>query len=376
MTARRIGFVWDNFGPLHVDRCNAVAAGDKAEVFGYELFATSAQYDWVQPVAESFTKRTLFADGDWAKRSAPRIAAALVDAILSDRCEAVFLAHYDQPAILLAAIRLRLRGVAAFTMGCSKYDDAPRKAWREWMKRQFHRPYLGGIGSPDRSMAYMRRLGLPADRVKPGYNTVDQARIRRLAEPCDGGDLPFSERPFLAVARLIPEKNFPGLFRAYRTYLDRTYLDQGAEPRRLCIAGSGPLEGTLKALALELGIADRIDWLGFVQTERVASLMRDSLCLVLPSVSETFGNVVPEALALDLPVLASTQCGAVDRLVRSGASGFTFAPGDDAALAEWLERVGNDEKLWGDLRRGARELAPMGDASVFAQSVFELVGLA
>lgn len=365
---KRIGFVWDNFGPLHADRCNAVVQTGRADVFGYQIFARSDLYEWEAPPTESFPMRTLFASGGWAEHSNLRLAHCLVESVRADGCDAVFMAHYDQLAILLASTQLGRGGTDVFTMGCSKYDDAPRKPWREWVKRQFYRPYAGGIGSPERSMDYMRQLGLPPDRVEAGYNTVDQDRIRRLAQRRDGADLGYDRRSFLIVARLIPQKNFETLFRSYRQYLARV-----EQPRKLVIAGSGPLERELKGLAADLRIDKHLDWLGFVQTERVAQLMRDALCLVLPSVSETFGNVIPEALAVELPVLVSTQCGAVDHLVVDSINGFTFAPDDEAKLADLLVRLGTDQGLWERLRNGAGRLAPRGDTSVFARSVLELV---
>ena len=372
MTARRIAFVWDNFGPLHVDRCNAVArhfAGD-AEVIGIEIFAQSDLYAWEQSEVSEFNKQTLFRDRSWSNTSSLRIAAAIVSAVLNHECRSVFLAHYDQLAIFLTATQLRMLGVDLFTMGCSKYDDAPRYWWRETVKKQFYKPYMGGVGSGVRSRDYMWYLGLRDDRVVGGYNTVDHDRIRQLARLGNGADPRFEERPFLIVARLIWEKNFPTLFAAYAAYCAAV-----PHPRPLQIAGSGPLDSELKELAERLGIADQIEWLGFVQTERVATLMHGALCLILPSVSETFGNVVCEALALDLPVLASTQCGASDELVRDNLSGFTFHARDTERLSSLLQQIGSDCDLWQQLRRDMREIAPLADTQKFAQSVEKLLSV-
>ena len=371
MKHQRIAFVWDNFGPLHADRCNAVARrlGETAQVLGIELFAGSDLYDWVQPANIDFQKQTLFQEGRWSDHSHWQIASAIVRSANQTGCTAVFLSHYNEPAILLASLRLKRKGVKVFTMGCSKFDDAVRSNLRERAKRWFLRPYNGAIGSEERSAAYFRYLGLAEAKVFGGYNTVDQDRIRHLADYPKADTASFADRPFLAVARLIWEKNFPGMLRAYAAY------SQGLDhPRRLQIAGSGPLEAEMKALAAELAIESKVDWLGFVQTEQVAPLMRDALCLLLPSVSETFGNVVPEALALGLPVLASTQCGAADQLVKNGVSGFTFEAADQGRLAELMRRVSSDEQLWITLREGAHGLAPLGHTDVFAASVEVLTG--
>ncbi|MXP47727.1 glycosyltransferase [Altererythrobacter luteolus] len=370
MDARCIAFVWDNFGPLHIDRCEAVARhfGGKAQVLAIELFAKSELYSWEKPKPQNITKITLFDEGGWGTIGTLKLARSIAAAVRQAGCETVFLSHYDKTAILIAAILLRASGVSLFTMGCSKYDDAPRRPVREMIKRQFYRPYHGGIGSDDRSTDYMRYLGLPPARVFGGYNTVHQQRIRDLAAANQNSSPEFSERSFLVVARLIHEKNFPTLFRAYADYCGKAEL-----PRRLKIAGDGPLESELRRQALDLGVADRIDWLGFVQSREVAPLMRDALCLILPSVSETFGNVVPEALAVDLPIIISRQCGAADRLVVHGKSGFVFDPRDTGTLTGLLLRIGSDEANWHMLRNESREIAPRGDTAVFAQSVARLI---
>ena len=107
---RRIAILWDNFGPLHIDRCNAVARHftKSLEVIGIEVFAGSSIYDWQQPEADEFRKVTLFQAGSWAEISSLRIANAVVNAVRSNKCEAAFLCHYDQAAMLVVAARLRL----------------------------------------------------------------------------------------------------------------------------------------------------------------------------------------------------------------------------------------------------------------------------
>lgn len=369
MSGACIAFVWDNFGPLHIDRCEAVARhfGDEAQVLAIELFAKSDLYSWEQPEPQNVTKITLFGEGGWETVGTLKIARSIVAAVRGAGCSTVFLSHYDKTAILIAAISLRASGVSLFTMGCSKYDDAPRRPVREMIKRQFYRPYHGGIGSDDRSTDYMRYLGLPPTKVFGGYNTVHQQRIRDLAAADQTPSPEFGDRSFLVVARLIREKNFPTLLKAYADY-----CEQAESPRRLKIAGDGPLENELRQQAADLGAADTIDWLGFVQSREVAPLMRDALCLILPSVSETFGNVVPEALAVDLPVIISSQCGAADRLVENGKTGFVFDPLDTGTLTGLLLRIGSDEAQWNELRKRSREIAPRGDTALFAQSVARL----
>jgi len=82
-------------------------------------------------------------------------------------------------------------------------------------------------------------------------------------------------------------------------------------------------------------------------------------CLVLPSRNESFGMVVPEALATGLPVLVSDRVGAKD-LIAEGETGWIVPAGDASALAERMERCGRHleavRRMGPDCRRAAQEL--------------------
>lgn len=361
----RVGFVWDNFGPLHVDRV-AAAGRSGIEAVGIELFATSDTYGWQAPQHDAFRQITLFPDGGWKATPALRLARAIVGAVRRERLDAAFLCHYQEPGVFLAAAWLRLTGFPVFAMGCSKFDDYPRRPAFELFKSWLYKPYRGAIGSRRRSTEYLRFLGVPADMIEGGYNTVSHDRIRAMAQ--SDAPLPaWEDRPFVCVARLVPKKNLAMLLDAYAIYA------AGADrPRRLVLCGDGPLLADLSAQAERLGIAGSVEFTGFVQTDEVARRLRDALCLILPSHEEQFGNVVPEAQALDLPVLISTACGAADELVRSAVNGHLVEPDNPRGLAHFMHRLGSDRAHWDALRAGVADLRAPGDVAAFAAAVHRL----
>jgi glycosyltransferase involved in cell wall biosynthesis len=110
----------------------------------------------------------------------------------------------------------------------------------------------------------------------------------------------------------------------------------------LWIAGSGPLEDKLKAMAGALGVADRVRFLGWRQD--AAALYRAADVCVFPSRFEPLGNVVIQAWAHGLPVVAANSQGP-GALIRDGEDGF-LTPVDDAeALAERVKAVLADPML-------------------------------
>jgi glycosyltransferase involved in cell wall biosynthesis len=136
---------------------------------------------------------------------------------------------------------------------------------------------------------------------------------------------------FLAVGRLTPLKNLERL-------LESLQLLRTSAPWSLSIAGEGESRKALEAQVARAGLADRVSFLGF-QAD-VASLMATHDLLLLPSLSEGMPNVLLEAFASGIPVLAADIPGVRDVVGSAGAviwvsprSAASIAAGLDAALS-------------------------------------------
>lgn len=369
---KRIVFVWDNFGPLHVDRCDATAASvsGKFEVVGLELAGDSEIYDWVPETGHKFNKITLFRGKSiQAVPFFKRLVRTFRACLAQGRGASYFLCHYEHFSTLLTATLLRLCGRRVYAIGCSKYDDYPRHLWREVLKSLFYLPYNGGIASGTRSVDYMRFLGVPAKKVKSNYNAVSTGRIREFAgvPPAPEG-VAHQDRHFVLVARFVPKKNVHTALNAFAIYASRSQ-----RPRTLHLCGSGPLENALRQQVREAGIDHLVHFRGFLQTADVCRTFATSLALLLPSIEEQFGNVIPEALAMGVPVIVSDRCGARDLLVRTGVNGFVVEPDNPAGMALFMEMLSEDERLWTSMCLAATEFSEKGDAQRFAESVISLV---
>jgi teichuronic acid biosynthesis glycosyltransferase TuaC len=98
------------------------------------------------------------------------------------------------------------------------------------------------------------------------------------------------------------------------------------------VAGDGPEMARLRALAVELGIADRVRFIGAYAHADLPAIMREHDLLVLPAWDEAFGIVYLEALASGVPVIAATDGGATE-IVTDGVDGWLVAPHDVEATA-------------------------------------------
>jgi glycosyltransferase involved in cell wall biosynthesis len=135
----------------------------------------------------------------------------------------------------------------------------------------------------------------------------------------DGGEL-----LLLSVGRLSHEKRLEVLLEAFGRVADEL---PGA---RLAIAGEGPARASLEALAPE-----GVEFVGELHGHELAALYASADVFCFPSTSDTFGQVILEAAASGLPVVAAAAGGAAE-LVRHGRTGLLVPPDDAAALARSL----------------------------------------
>jgi glycosyltransferase involved in cell wall biosynthesis len=125
-----------------------------------------------------------------------------------------------------------------------------------------------------------------------------------------------------------------------------------ADGIRFVIAGEGPDRGPLEERARELGIADRVEFLGPQPRSRVVELFRAADATILSSSWENFPHTVVEALAVGTPVLAM-EAGGVGEVVRDGVNGLLVPAGDTAALGAAVRRYFADDALRERLRAAA-----------------------
>ncbi|MFN4281740.1 MAG: glycosyltransferase family 4 protein [Alphaproteobacteria bacterium] len=367
-----VTFVWGQFAPYHRDRCAATAArlAGRFRVLGVEIASRNELYDWTPATADDdFEFVSLLPGRSWQDTSRRERFAALRDCLRGEDRGPVFLCHFDQPEIFLTALWLRLRGRPVFIMQDSKFDDRPRRLWRELGKALLYLPYHGALASGTRTRDYLRLLGMGEARISLGYDTVSLARVRRLAgaPPAPDG-APFAARQFLVIARFVEKKNLLLALAAYDAYRQAS-----AAPRSLVLIGSGPLEGELRAEVARRNLAG-VRFTGFLQEKGVAEFLAQGLALILPSTEEQWGLVINEALAMGLPALVSENVGARDDLVRVGVNGYVFEPDNAAGLARLMARLASDEDEWRRLSAGANELAPRGDVARFADAVARMIG--
>ena len=178
----------------------------------------------------------------------------------------------------------------------------------------------------------LKVTGLPANRITVIGNPVITPEFEASTkEPVSHPFLASTDTPVvLAVGRLVTAKSFDVLLQAF-SRLNKT------TPSRLIILGEGPERAALEALAVELGIADKVSLPGFV--DNPWAYMKQAAVLAVSSRHEGFGNVLVEAMGCGTPVVATECPGGPAEILGHGEFG-PLVPVDDAtALGEALVAV-------------------------------------
>jgi glycosyltransferase involved in cell wall biosynthesis len=190
--------------------------------------------------------------------------------------------------------------------------------------------------------------GVPADRgllLENAIDTGEYTRRQSVPEAKAKLGLPAGGLLVGAVGRLEKEKGFDVLTRAVAA------LAAGGLDVRLMVVGEGSERPALEKLAAELGVADRVSLPGWQSDVRGAFEAMD--VFALSSHREGLPNVVLEAMALEVPVVA-TRVNGVPRLIDDGVSGAMVDPGDVGALTPALGRVLAAPELRERFRAAAR----------------------
>lgn len=190
------------------------------------------------------------------------------------------------------------------------------------------RPILRSlVRAPDHALAASREIAEVGEELAPGTrvealtNGVDTDRFRRVAPA-----LPPGEGPRIVVPRrLFPKNGVETLVRALPA------LVEGAPGLEALVVGDGPERGRLEELASELGMGGNIRFLGAHPNERMPGLLSSASLAVIPSLMEATSVAALEAMACELPVVAS-NVGGLPEIIDAEVGGLA-EPGNPEALA-------------------------------------------
>ncbi|UNC93261.1 glycosyltransferase family 4 protein [Candidatus Contubernalis alkalaceticus] len=185
-------------------------------------------------------------------------------------------------------------------------------------------------------------FGLPKDKISVIYNGVDienyQANVSKEAVKSFRNQFASPEEKIVFfVGRLVKEKGVQVLLEAAPQILNY-------HPKtKFVIAGKGPMMNDLRNKALDLGIAERVIFTGYVDDDTRNLLYASSDAAVFPSLYEPFGIVALEGMATRTPVIVS-DTGGLSEIIEHNVDGLKAFVENPISLADNILKVLMDEK--------------------------------
>ncbi len=247
--------------------------------------------------------------------------------------------HFGDSSCTVAMLAAELAGVPySFTLhGSGIFFEA--HTWRldEKLNRaafcacisHFTRSQAAIFAAPEtRDRLHLIHCGVEPDKLTPIIHRDDPRRL-------------------IFVGRVVEQKGLGDLFQAL------VQLEGRGPGLGLTIVGDGPDRLALERRAADLGLADRVSFVGSKSQSEVVELLGDADIFVLPSYAEGVPVVVMEALGSELPVVA-TFVGGMAELVEDDVTGFLVRPGDPDQLADRIHRLLGDAELRQRMGRAGR----------------------
>ena len=303
---------------------------DQLRARGFEAEVVTLPFEWPQRV--DLAKAGLA----WRLLDLRQVGGKRVDLVIGTRFPSYLVRHPNKVVWLIHQLRqvYDLLDTPYSDFGADDERDARAIAMVRAMDRR-------GLGEARRVFTIS---GNVAERLQR-HNGI-AARVLYPPPRLDGRlrEGPFGDFVF-TIGRLDEIKRVDLLVRALR---------HTEHPVRARIAGTGPQREALAALAAKLGVADRVDFLGFVADEQVVEEYARSLAAFYAPYDEDYGFVTVEAFQAGKPVVTTADAGGVLELVADGVSGFVCAA-EPRAIAARLDQLWTDRERARTMGAAGRE---------------------
>jgi glycosyltransferase involved in cell wall biosynthesis len=287
---------------------------------GFEVDVVTIPFHW--PTRTELFKSSLA----WRLVNLTEAAGKRIDLVIATRFPSYLVKHPNKVVWLVHQLR------QVYDLLGTRYsdfnEDQPRDAKALEMIRAMDRRTLS------EARAVYTISGNVADRLRrfnqvPAEVLYPPPRLDSLYHPGDFGDYLFT------IGRLDPLKRFDLLIRA---------LQHAETPVRCKIAGTGPERENLQALAGRLGVADRVDFLGWVDDKDVVELYAGALGVYYAPYDEDYGYVTVEAYKAGKPVVTTADAGGVLEFVEDGVNGFICSPDSPKEIGSRFDTLFRDRE--------------------------------
>jgi glycosyltransferase involved in cell wall biosynthesis len=268
--------------------------------------------------------------------------------------------EYSAPALTaLLYTRVRQAAYVEWT-DCTRHAERNLTRGQRWTRKLIIPRAQAYLGTSRAACDNLIHHGAPAGAVFESPMSHAVAWFETEAERARKEIPPDAPQRILYVGHLNKRKGVTALMQAFALAV------QQHPQARLVLIGDGPQRASLDGLARRLGVQSRVDYGGFVEPRQLPATYAAAEVFVLPSLEDTFGVVVVEALACGVAVVCSKYAGASSHLV-DGASAFVVDPEDIEQLADRIIRLLSDAGLRARFAAEGHRVAKTFEASAVAE---------
>ncbi len=264
-----------------------------------------------------------------ARRFAARCRAARPDLVLS---------LYGEQSFVVGHTILKSLGVRTALLVLPSFDAWVRRTWWKEMTKHilFRSADAIKTSGPD-GLAYVRRYGVPDERVSFVTQSTNVGHFATSMAPEERQRLRrrlgLDGCVFLYVGRIWKSKGLLPLIEAF------DHARRRGPAMSLLLVGDGPDEAEIRRAAAHI---EEVRFEPFVQARALPPFYAAADVFVFPTLGDPHGQVIEEAHAAGLPIIASNAAGDIGRRVADGISGFVVPAGDPAALARRMLELASD----------------------------------
>jgi glycosyltransferase involved in cell wall biosynthesis len=332
---------WNNIpAPYMVERFNAVARRGNIDLEVWFGARTEPDRSWaIEESTWEFPYRYLPRVGIGSRR------LTLPSSVLSARRPDLLVSLYATPSFLVGLRLAWWRSWRTALWVEVTFDSwIKRRGWKEALKRVVFQRVDGIITPGQDGRAFAERYGVASERVHIVRHVVDagyfasESAVWRPERDGIRAELGVSGVVFVYVGRLWWVKGTGPLLDAYAS-VARELPDDTS----LLLVGDGPEEARIARMCKRDGLSVKLA--GFRQKAELPRMYAAGDVFVFPSLGDTYGLVVDEAMAAGLPIISTTAVGEIRERVVDGVNGCLVPPGDPGALATAMRHLAADSAL-------------------------------
>ncbi len=356
-----------SLAPFHLARVAQAASMGRPQghsISVIEVAGHQRAYNWQRQDIRvgGFQVIRLFPDLELTEVPSRQLWRRLFTTLDALRPDVVFLPGWGFLVAWFMLAWARWRRVPRVLISDSQLEDRPQVWHRKFVKkvflRQVHSAFVGGV--PHRR--FLVALGFDARRTVLGCTVVDNRLFESTSRPYE----PDPRLALISSLRLIPQKNILATI----DHLESLHL-----PWCWAIAGEGPLRDEIASRIRKAGLEDKVTLLGQVPYAGMPAFYASGRVYLQPSVSETWGLAVNEAMASGLPIVVSDRCGCREDLVKP-ENGMLYDPADGRALLACLNRMWSVRDRWAEMGRASRAIVSEWGLQRFAEGFWASAAMA